>query len=141
MVPMKKTKFVIIAVMFGIALLTAPIVSASAIPFGNSMIKTDSEFSGNAVYNETIDLKWSVGTDTYEWKQSSMYSNTTGHKAQSVLNFRNENGSLIWSLQRNGYNLPSQAPVNQYIDEHTFVNRQFRIPYPAVPYMPGIQLI
>jgi hypothetical protein len=137
---MKDPKPMIIAMIIGLALLLAPIVSASAVPFGNSMIKTDSEFSGDAVLNETIDIKWTTGTDTYEWKQSSVYKNTLGQKTQSVLNFRQENGSLTWSFQRNGFNVPFQSPVNQYMDDSTIIKRQYLPSYQAIPLMPGIQL-
>jgi hypothetical protein len=135
---MKNPKPMVIAVIIGLALLVVPIVSASAIPFGNSMIKTDSEFSGDAVLNETIDIKWTTGMDTYEWKQSSVY--TSGQKTQSVLNFRQDNGSLIWSFQRNGYSIPSQSPINQYMDDSTIVKPQYRLSYRTIPFMPGIQL-
>jgi hypothetical protein len=135
---MKNPKLMIIAMIIGLALLVVPIVSASAIPFGNSMIKTDSEFSGDAVMNETINIKWTTGMDTYEWKQSSVY--TSGQKTQSVLNFRQDNGSLIWSFQRNGFNVPSQSPFNQYMDDSTIVKPQYHLSYRTIPFMPGIQL-
>jgi len=127
--------------MLGVALMIVPLVSASEIPFGNSLIKTDSEFSGNAVMNETIDLKLSTGMDTYEWKQSSVYNNLSGQKIQSVLNIRQENGSMSWSFQRTGYSIPFQASTNQYVDDHTIIKPQYRFTYPAIPLMPGIQLI
>lgn len=135
---MKDPKPMIIAMIIGLALLVVPIVSASAIPFGNSMIKTDSEFSGDAVMNETINIKWTTGMDTYEWKQSSVY--TSGQKTQSVLNFRQDNGSLIWSFQRNGFNVPSQGPINQYMDDATIIKPQYHLSYRTIPFMPGIQL-
>jgi len=137
---MKKPKLVQIAVILGLTLLFVPIVSASAMPFGNSMIKTDSEFSGDAVLNESIDLKWTTGMDTYEWKQSSVYKNSSGQRTQSVLNFRQENGSVLWSFQRNGYTIPSQNQINQYMDENTIMKQQSRFSYPGIRFMPGIQL-
>lgn len=137
---MKHLKLTQIAIILGLVLLAAPVVSASSIPFGNSMIKTDSEFSGDAVLNETIDLKWTTGMDTYEWKQSSVYQNTLGQKTQSVFSFRQENGSVLWSFQRNGYNIPSQTPVNQYIDQNTITKPQYHLSYPVIRFMPGIQL-
>lgn len=138
-VRMKKSKFTLVSLVLGLFLILLPVVSASAVPFGNSLIKTDTEFSGDAVVNETIDLKWSTGMDTYEWKQSSVYSNTLGQKTQSVFDFRQVNGSTGWSFQRSGYNMPSQAPIYQYVDDHSIMKPQYRIGYPEIMYMPGIQ--
>jgi hypothetical protein len=137
---MKKPNLMQIAIILGLTLLFIPIVSASSMPFGNSMIKTDTEFSGDAVLNETIDIKWTTGMDTYEWKQSSVYKNSSGQRTQSVLNFRQENGSVLWSFQRNGYTVPSQSPINQYIDQNTIMKQQSRFSYPDIRFMPGIQL-
>ena len=120
--------------MLGLALLMTPIVSASLTPFGNIMIKTDSEFSGDAVLNETIDLKWTTGLDTYEWKQSSVNKNMLGQKTQSVLNIRQENGSVSWLFQRNGFSVPSQTSINQYMDDKTITKPQYRLSYPAIPF-------
>jgi len=139
---MTDTKRMVIAMMLGLALLVTPVISASSFSFGNSMIKTDSEFSGDAVLNETIDLKWSTGMDTYEWKQSSVNKNTLGQKTQSMLNIGQQDGSLSWSFQRNGIGIPSPASINQYMDDHTIMKPQYRISNQAIPfYMPGIQLI
>jgi len=131
---MKKPKLMVIAMVLGLALLMTPVVSASYTPFGNSMIKTDSEFSGDAVLNETIDMKWTTGMDTYEWKQSSVFKNTLGQKTQSVLNFRLENGSVSWLFQRNGFSIPSQASINQYMDDKTITKPQYHLSYPAIPF-------
>ncbi|MEI7434142.1 MAG: hypothetical protein WCJ93_07835 [Methanomicrobiales archaeon] len=138
---MKKQKIMFIALMLGLAVLVVPIVSASAFPFGNSVIKSESEFSGDAVVNETIDLKWTTGTDTYEWGQSSVYNNTLGQKTQSVLNIRQENGSMTWSYQRNGNSIPLQPSVNHYTDNQAIIKPQYRLPYPAIRFLPGIQFI
>lgn len=139
---MNDTKRMVIAMMLGLALLVSPVLSASSFSFGNSMIKTDSEFSGDAALNETIDLKWSTGMDTYEWKHSSVNKNTLGQKTQSMLNIGQQNGSISWSFQRNGFGIPSPASINQYVDDHTIVKPQYRISYQAIPFfMPGIQLI
>jgi hypothetical protein len=137
---MKKPNLMQIAIILGLTLLFVPIVSASATPFGDSMIKTDSEFSGDAVLNETIYLKWTTGMDIYEWKQSSIYKNSSGQRTQSVLNFRQENGSVLWSFQRNGYTIPSQSPINQYMDENTIMKQQSRFSYPVIRFLPGFQL-
>jgi hypothetical protein len=138
---MKKTKIMFIAMMLGLAVLIVPIVSASSFPFGNSVIKSESEFSGDAVVNETINLKWSTGMDTYEWDQSSLYKNTLGQKTQSVLNIRQENGSMTWSYQRNGYAIPFQTSVNHFTDDQTIMKPQYRLSYPEIRFMPGIQFI
>ncbi len=129
-----------IAIMLGLALLIAPIVSASSSSFANTMIKTDSEFSGDAVLNETIELKWTTGMDTYEWKQSSENKNTLGQKTQSVLNVRQENGSMPWSFQRTGYSTPPQTSINQYIDDHTIMKPQYRLSYRGIPFIPSVRL-
>lgn len=136
----------VIALMLGLAVLVVPIVSAAAFSFGNSVIKSESEFSGDAVVNETIDLKWSTGTDTYEWGQSSVFNNPLGQRTQSVLNIRQENGSLTWTYQRNGNTVPLQPSVNHYIDDKIIVKPQYHLPVNGINwmpriFMPGIQLI
>ncbi|MEI6292117.1 MAG: hypothetical protein WCP36_00435 [Methanomicrobiales archaeon] len=137
---MKKPTLIFIIIILGFALLLAPLVSASGMSFGSSMITTDTEFYGDAVLNETTELKWSTGADTYEWKESSSQNNATRQKTQSVLNTRQENGSIRWSFQKNGYNLPSQTPINQYIDDRTIMKPQNRFSYSKIQFMPGIQL-
>jgi hypothetical protein len=135
---MKKPYIMVIALMLGLAVLVVPIVSAAAFSFGNSVIKSESEFSGDAVVNETIDLKWSTGTDTYEWGQSSVYNNPLGQRTQSVLNIRQENGSLTWTYQRNGNTVPLQPSVNHYTDDKIIVKPQYHLPVTGIKYLPGI---
>jgi len=138
---MKKPKVMFIVMMLGLAVLIVPIVSASAFPFGNSVIKSESEFSGDAVVNETINLKWSTGMDTYEWNHSSVFNNTLGQKTQSVLNIRQENGSTTWSYQTNGYTVPFQTSVNRFMDDQTILKPQYHPLYPAIRFMPGLRFI
>jgi hypothetical protein len=126
-----------IALMLGFAALVVPIVSASAFPFGNSEIKSESEFSGDAVVNETIDLKWSKGMDTYEWGQSNVYNNSPGQKTQSVLNIRQENGSMTWTYQRNGNTIPLQPSVNHFTDNQAIIKPQYHLPFTATKFLPG----
>jgi hypothetical protein len=138
---MKNPKIMYIAMVLALTIMVAPIVSASATSFGNSLIKTDSEFSGDAVVNETINLKWSTGTDTYEWNHASVFNSTSGQKTQSILNIKQVNGSMTWSYQRNGVTIPFQTSQNQYLDNYSMVKPQHKLSYPMIPFMPGIQLI
>ncbi len=137
---MNNPKILYVATVLALAILIAPIVTASA-TFGNSLIKTDSQFSGDAVVNETINLKWSTGTDTYEWNQASVYKNTSGQRTQSVLNVRQENGSMTWSYQRNGYSMPFQTSQNQYTDDYSIMKPQYRLSFPVNRFMPILGFI
>lgn len=128
---MKKPERIFIALMLGLAVLVAPVVAASGIPFGNSLITTDTEYSGNGVMNETNELKWTTGTDTYEWKQIS--ANVLGLKTQSVMNIRQDEGSMHWAFQRTGYTIPFQGPINQYVDDHTIMKPLYRLSYYGHP--------
>jgi hypothetical protein len=137
---MKDPNIMFIALLLGLAVLVVPIVSASGFSFGNSVIKSESEFSGDAVVNETIDLKWSTGTDTYEWGQSNVYNNTLGQRTQSVLNIRQENGSLTWTYQRNGNIIPLQPSVNHFTDDQAIMKPQYHLPFTAIKFLPGFKL-
>ena len=142
---MKKPARIIIAMILGLFLLIVPIVSASAFSFGSSMISSDTKYSGDGVLNQTTELKWSTGTpghtETHEWNQSSVYKNILSQKTQSVLNVRQENGTMHWTFQKTGYNVPFQSPINQYVDDHTISMPQFQLSHSVIPFMPGIQLI
>lgn len=131
-----------IAVILGLAFL---IGSVSALSFGNSVISSDTKYSGSGVLNQTTDLKWSTGTkdhtETYEWNQSSVYRNLFSQKTQSVLNVRQENGSMHWTLQKTGYSIPFQSPINLYMDDHTITMPQFQLSHAAIGFMPGTLLI
>jgi len=138
---MKKPERMFIAMILGLALLVVPIVSASALPFGNSMISSDTTYSGDGVLNQTTDIKWSTGTpdqrETYQWSQSSLYKNMFDQKTQSALNVRQTNGSMHWAFQRTGYSIPFTSPIYQFMDDHTITQPQYRLSPPVFPFLPG----
>ncbi|MEI6842022.1 MAG: hypothetical protein WCK53_12200, partial [Methanomicrobiales archaeon] len=138
---MKKPERMFIAMVLGLALLVVPIVSASALSFGNSMISSDTTYSGDGVLNQTTDIKWSTGTtgqtETYQWNQSSVNRNLFSQKTQSLLNVRQENGSMHWAFQKTGYSVPFQSPINLYVDDHTITMPQFHLSHAAVGFFPG----
>jgi hypothetical protein len=66
---MKKSKLMIIALLLGLSLLVVPIVSASDIYSGNSLIKINSKFSSNAILNPyplAMDPGMKVPLDNWE---------------------------------------------------------------------------
>ncbi|MCX6698889.1 MAG: hypothetical protein NTV68_03000 [Methanomicrobiales archaeon] len=142
---MKKTERMFIAMVLGLALLVVPMVSASALPFGNSMISSDTTYSGDGVLNQTTDIKWSTGTpgekETYQWTQSSLNKNVFDQKTQSVLNVRQENGSMHWAFQKTGYSIPFTSPVYLYMDDHTITQPQFHFSHAAIGFLPGNWII
>jgi len=133
-----------IGIILAVSILLAPLVTATQVPFGNSFINTDSEFSGDAVVNNTIDIKWTTWDDnqpnTYEWKDTSILSNTTSQRTHSALNL-GQDSSSSWIYQRTGFMVPSKSGISQYMDSNTISRSAFLSGRSLLPLMPGIQLI
>jgi hypothetical protein len=123
---MKKSKLMIIALLLGLSLLVVPIVSASDIYSGNSLIKINPKFSSNAILNPyplAMDPGMKVPFDNWEL----LNKNT---EPQLVLDIKGDHynpddGMNYWFIS-----IPGYIPGQQYFNMMT----QFTLAKPKLQY-------
>jgi hypothetical protein len=91
---------------------------------GTQHVTIKSEYSGNAVVNETISLKWSTGTpgnmNTYTWQQSSVLTQP-GQTSLTLLDIDRTNQSTTWQLKRSSSAIPGIFTLT----EHSIIQPQY----------------